>query len=82
MDLRFFVARKGKKEIYSMETIVNIILLPWTLVEWAFSLLVWYIVISWTWMKLFQYGIDGDSIKEWVLNTYDEAREALKFRSK
>jgi len=65
-----------------METIVNIILLPWTLVEWAFSLLVWYIVISWTWMKLFQYGIDGVSIKTWIVNAYDEARDALRWSNK
>ena len=82
MDLRFFVARKEKKEIYSMETIVNIILLPWTLAQYAFSLLVWYIVISWTWMKLFQYGIDGVSVKKWIVNAYDEAREALRWSNK
>ena len=82
MDLRFFVARKERKGIYSMETIVNIILLPWTLVEWAFSLLVWYIVISWITNSLFEYGIDGSSIKTWVLDTYDSAKEALKWSNK
>ena len=82
MDLRFFVARKEKKEIYSMETIVNIVLLPWTLAQYAFSLLVWYIIISWTWMKLFQYGIDGVSIKTWIVNAYDEARDALRWSNK
>ena len=65
-----------------METIVNIVLLPWTLVEWGFSLLVWYIVLGFAVNKLFEYGIDGSSIKTWLMNTYDDAKEALKWSSK
>lgn len=65
-----------------METIVNIVLLPWTLVEWGFSLLVWYIVLGFAVNKLFEYGIDGSSIKTWFMNTYDDAKEALKWSSK
>jgi hypothetical protein len=65
-----------------METIVNIILLPWTLVEWAFSLLIWYILISWICGELFEYGIDGSSIKNWILNAWDDSKEKLKFKRK
>jgi len=63
-----------------METIQNIVLLPWTLFEWAFSLIIWYIIVSWTFTIFTEYGIDGSSIKNWFLNAWDDAKEVLKFR--
>ena len=80
MDLRFFVARKEKREIYSMETIVNIVLLPWTLFEWGFSLIMWYILVSWIVKQKTQYGIEGSSITDWFSDAWYDLKHALKFR--
>lgn len=80
MDLRFFVARKEKREIYSMETIVNIVLLPWTLFEWGFSLIMWYILVSWIVKQKTQYGIEGSSITDWCSDAWYDLKHALKFR--
>jgi len=65
-----------------METMINIVLLPWTLIEWGFSLLVWYILFSWISNSLFEYGIDSQSIKVWFLNAWDDAKVALRFRGR
>ena len=45
MGLMFLEAKIEKKEIYSMETIVQIILAPWTFFQWIFSIVVWYYVL-------------------------------------
>jgi len=67
-----------------METMVNIILLPWTLIEWGFSILVWYVVFSW--VKGIAQGEDigeiGDIVKIWFIDLYHDAKAALKFRNK
>ena len=84
MDSRFFVAKTEKKEIYSMETMVNIVLLPWTVIEWGFSILVWYIVFSW--IKGVAQGEDigeiGDDVKNWFIDLYHDAKKALRFSNK
>ena len=80
MDLRFFVARKERKEIYSMETIINIFLAPWTLFEWIFSLVIWYIVISLISRKFYDYGIDRYAVQDWAEHTWDTLKDALKLR--
>ena len=65
-----------------METIQNIILLPWTLLEWAFSLVVWYIIISLVVNKLIDRGIDSEAILNWFHNTWEDFRHAIKWRKR
>ena len=80
MDLRFFGAKKERKEIYSMETMVNIVLLPWTLFEWLFSIVMWYILVSWITKNYSEYGIDGSSITGWFSDAWYDLKQAIKFR--
>lgn len=86
MDLRFFVARKEQREIYSMETIINIILAPWTFFQWIFSIVVWYYVISLVFSKGDQLGFDRFMIRkyairmcDWIEDCWDALRNALRF---
>ena len=73
-------AKIARRAIYSMETIQNIILLPWTLLEWGFSLLVWYILFSMISNKLWDYGIDWYSTKAWFQNCWDDLVDLVKWR--
>ena len=65
-----------------METIQNIILLPWTLLEWAFSLVVWYIILSLVVNKLVDRGIDSEAVLNWFHNTWDDFRDMIKWRKR
>lgn len=80
MGLKSLEARIVRRAIYSMETIMNIILLPWTLLEWGFSLVVWYIIFSIISNKLWDYGIDRHSVVAWFQNTWDDLLLLLKWR--
>ena len=84
MDLRFFVARKEKKEIYSMETMVNIILAPWTFFQWIFSITVWYFVISLIFSKGDQMGFDRFAVRrgamkvaDWIDRCWDRTKKVF-----
>jgi hypothetical protein len=80
MGLKSLEARIVRRAIYSMETIANIILLPWTLLEWGFSIVAWYIIFSMISNKLWDYGIDRHSVVAWFQNTWDDLLLLLKWR--
>lgn len=84
MGLMFLEAKIEKKEIYSMETIVQIILAPWTFFQWIFSIVVWYYVLRLLFSQAEGIGWERFAVKTYLhqaWNWIDEAWDALKSRT-
>jgi len=69
-----------------METIVNIILAPWTFFQWIFSIGVWYFILSLLFAKGDHIDFDRWAVRKYVLRACDwldrrwnDAKVALRF---
>ena len=71
MGLMFLEAKIEKKEIYSMETIVQIILAPWTFFQWIFSIVVWYYVLRLLFSQAEDIGWERFAVKTYFYQAWN-----------